>query len=179
MPTIPTHTAVAVSLGTLFPPASVPRRWWIVGAALSIVPDFDVIGFRFGVPYGDFLGHRGFTHSFACAALLSLVALRCSIEGGRRSVVWVYLFIATASHGLLDALTNGGLGIALLAPFDNRRLFFPVRPIEVSPIGMGGFFREGGAAVLASELVWVWLPSLVVAGFGVFLSQRLGRKSGT
>jgi inner membrane protein len=172
LPTVPTHAAVAVSLGTLFPRTSVPRPWWIVGAICAIVPDFDVIGFRFGVRYGDFLGHRGFTHSLVFAALLSLLALRCSIEGGRRTTVWTYLFMATASHGLLDTLTNGGLGVALLSPFDNRRFFFPVRPIEVSPIGVSGFFAQGGAVVLASELVWVWLPSLALAGIGLSWRQR-------
>ncbi|HEX4826531.1 MAG TPA: metal-dependent hydrolase [Candidatus Polarisedimenticolaceae bacterium] len=172
MPTIPTHAAAAVSIGTLFPRRLVPRRWWIVGAACAIVPDFDVIGFRFGVHYEDILGHRGFTHSLVFAALLSLVALRTSIEGGQRAAIWTYLFIAIASHGILDALTNGGLGIALLAPFDDRRIFFPVRPIEVSPIGLTGFFREGGAAVLASELLWVWLPAVLIATIGVCFVQR-------
>jgi len=175
LPTVPTHAAVAVSFGTLFPRASVPRRWWIVGATLAIVPDLDVIGFRFGVPYGDFLGHRGFTHSLTFAALLALLGLRAAIEGGRRSAVWTYLFVAAASHGILDALTDGGLGVALLSPFDTRRYFFPVRPIEVSPIGVTGFFAQGGAAVVASELIWVWLPAVATAALGGFFIQRPGR----
>lgn len=172
MPTIPTHAAVALSLGTLFPRASVPRRFWVVGAVCAIFPDFDVLGFRLGIRYGDFLGHRGFTHSLMFAALLAFAGLRCAIEGGRRSVVATYLFLAAASHGVLDAFTNGGLGVALLAPFDNRRVFFPVRPIEVSPIGVAGFFDRGGGAVLANELLWVWLPSVLIAGSGVWFVQR-------
>jgi hypothetical protein len=45
---------------------------------------------------------------------------------------WVrpYFFVVTASHGALDAMTDGGLGIAFFAPFDNTRYFFPFRPIK-------------------------------------------------
>jgi hypothetical protein len=32
----------------------------------------------------------------------------------------------TASHGMLDAMTDGGLGVAFFAPFDNARYFFPM-----------------------------------------------------
>jgi len=70
----------------------------------------------------------------------------------------------TATHGLLDALTSGGLGIALLAPFDNTRYFFAVTPIEVSPIGFRRFFSAWGARVMLSEFVWVWIPSITFAG---------------
>ena len=43
MPTILSHPAVAVALG-------VPRRLAIAAAALTILPDVDVLGFRFGIP---------------------------------------------------------------------------------------------------------------------------------
>jgi len=38
--------------------------------------------------------------------------------------LFAYLFLATASHGVLDAMTNGGLGVAFFSPFDNRRSRF-------------------------------------------------------
>ena len=79
------------------------------------------------------------------------------------------LFLLTASHGILDAFTNGGLGVALLSPFDNGRYFFPWTPIEVSPIGVRAFFSAWGLGVLKSELLWVWLP----LGIGVLLSRTL------
>lgn len=55
----------------------------------------------------------------------------------RRLVIGALVFAATASHALLDMLTDGGLGVALFVPVSNARLFFPVRPIAVSPIGAG------------------------------------------
>ena len=39
----------------------------------------------------------------------------------------LYLFLSTASHGVLDALTDGGLGVAFFSPFDQTRYFFPFR----------------------------------------------------
>jgi inner membrane protein len=73
--------------------------------------------------------------------------------------VCLYLFLATASHGVFDALTNGGRGIAFFAPFSSTRYFFPFRPIEVSPLSITRFLSERGWLVLRSELYWVWLPS--------------------
>ena len=71
----------------------------------------------------------------------------------------LYFFLSAASHGLLDALTDGGLGVALFSPFDTTRYFFPVRPVAVSPIGIREFFNEQGLVVIASELKWIWLPA--------------------
>src|SRR3954467_4277930 len=135
----------------------VPTRIWLAGIVCAALPDLDVIGFRFGVHYGDFWGHRGFTHSLIFAALVSLclVELWCKrAENGMRPAgLFVFLFLATASHGMLDAMTNGGLGVAFFSPFNNARYFFSWRPILVSPIGVSRFLSGRGLAVLESELV--------------------------
>lgn len=60
---------------------------------------------------------------------------------------------------LLDALTNGGLGVAFFSPLDDSRCFFLWRPLLVSPIGIRAFFSAWGVEVLRSELVWVWIPA--------------------
>ena len=137
-----------------------------------MAPDADVLGFRFGIHYGDFLGHRGFTHSLAFAALVALVVVSMRGSVAHRRALWLYLFVATASHGLLDAFTDGGLGVALLAPFDNTRYFFPVRPILVSPIGISSFFSQYGLSVITSEASWVWLPSAILATTGWLIRSR-------
>jgi len=132
-----------------------------------MIPDLDVIGFRFGIHYGDFWGHRGFTHSILFAALLAsavlLIGFRRAMPGPGRIPLWTYFFLATASHGLLDAMTDGGLGVAFFAPFDNDRYFLPWTPIHVSPIGAGRFFTHRGLEVLQSEFLWIWLPAAVLA----------------
>ena len=88
-------------------------------------------------------------------------------------MIFSFLFASTLSHGLLDMLTNGGLGVALFAPFDNGRYFFPYRPVEVSPLGVTNFFSRRGLHVLTSERQWVWLPSVVVSLLG-YLVRRSG-----
>jgi len=130
-----------------------------------MAPDCDVLGFRFGIHYGDLLGHRGLTHSIAFAVALSALVAAVVSKWERLvsfRVLWPYFFLATVSHGILDAFTNGGLGIAFFSPFSNHRYFFPWNPIEVSPIG-AGFFSADGLVVLASEARWIWLPSAVFA----------------
>jgi inner membrane protein len=59
-------------------------------------------------------------------------------------------------------MTDGGLGIAFFAPFDNTRYFFPFHPIKVSPIGLS-FFSARGLDVIWSELLWVCIPATIIA----------------
>jgi inner membrane protein len=69
-----------------------------------------------------------------------------------------------ASHGVLDACTNGGLGIAFFAPFSNARYFFPGRPLEVSPLSVSRFLTADGLAIFANEMQWVWAPAAAIVG---------------
>ena len=169
MPTILTHPAVALGLSPFFRRALPGKRWIAAGALLTVLPDFDTIGFVFGVRYGDLLGHRGLTHSLAFAAAAALAFSAFARE--RRGAVWLYLFLCAASHGMLDAFTDGGLGVAFFAPFDDTRYFFPWRPIEVSPIG-AGFFSARAAEVLRSELLWVLAPCAILYLGGRALARK-------
>lgn len=126
MPTVISHAVVGAALITAFPKRSVPRSLAVLGAVIAMAPDIDVIGFRFGVQYGDLLGHRGLAHSLVFAASLALVAQFAATGRIRTNLVWLYLFLATVSHGFLDAFTNGGLGVAFLSPFSNARFFSPL-----------------------------------------------------
>ena len=151
------HAIAALSIGTAFSTPKMAKRVWIAGALCSVFPDIDVIGFRLGAQYGDFWGHRGFTHSLLFAAVLAgavtLTLLRSSGIGP--GALFAYLFVATASHGLLDAMTNDGLGVAFFSPFDNQRYFLPWRPIRVSPISASRFLSPRGLAILQNECVWI------------------------
>lgn len=143
--------------------AKVPLSLIALGMAASAVPDVDVVAFKFGIAYEDALGHRGASHALLTSALLALLltplARRFEMPPVR---MFLFIFVSAASHGLLDMLTDGGLGAAVLWPFSETRYFAPVRPIEVSPIG-SGFFSKRGLEVLTSELVWIWLPLLLIA----------------
>src|SRR5881396_1611409 len=158
-----THAFTAVALTRTFSHRKRDWRFWTLAVASSILPDADVIGFAFGIEYGDLLGHRGLSHSLMFAGLWSLLVVLWEYRVVQRysGHWWAMLglfFLATASHGVLDAMTNGGLGVALFSPFDTTRFFFPWRPISVSPVGVGRFFSGQGAAIMASEIEYVWLP---------------------
>jgi inner membrane protein len=68
---------------------------------------------------------------------------------------------------VLDAFTDGGLGVAFLSPFDLERSFAPFRPIAVSPLRADSFVRQA-LTILRSEIVWIGLPSLAL---GVVLAR--------
>jgi inner membrane protein len=171
------HAVAALGIGAAFYRPNVPKLVWVGGIVCSVLPDVDVIGFRFGIHYGDFWGHRGFTHSLIFAAILAgvfAIAIARARSEIHRLRLFFYLFLVTASHGLLDAMTNGGLGVAFFSPVDNRRYFLPWRPILVSPIGMARFFSARGVAILESEILWIWVPAFVF----VLLAMTLRRVYG-
>jgi inner membrane protein len=89
-----------------------------------------------------------------------------------------YLFLVTASHGALDAMTNGGLGGAFFSPFNNARYFLPWRPILVSPISFGRFFSPQTPAILTSEFLWIWIPAGLLAALSVDVAGNQGRDKG-
>ena len=157
------HVAVAYALGkTRMPHYQTSRFWWLT-VLCCLLPDLDVVGFFVGIPYEHMWGHRGFTHSIVFAFLVGMVVAplaspRGSYETRPYLVSALYFALVTLSHGILDAFTDGGLGIAFFAPFDSTRYFFPWRPILVSPIGIAQFFSEWGMSVLLSEFFWIGLP---------------------
>jgi inner membrane protein len=170
VPTTPTHALAGVALAAALAPAPAPPWYYALAAALALLPDADVVAFPLGIPYRSRFGHRGLSHSLFLAALAALVA--AAATAGALGVLWwrlsLTLVAVTASHTLLDAMTDGGLGVALFAPFDDRRYFLPWRPVRVSPIGLGVFSRWGLRALL-SEVVWVWLPLAALVGLSSLL----------
>ncbi|MFH1707151.1 MAG: metal-dependent hydrolase [Planctomycetota bacterium] len=158
-----THAVTAAVACTALNRDARPRRLWPVAIALAVLPDADVISFPLGIDYGSFFGHRGFFHSifFALVAATAAYLLFMRSNGKLRWPAGIaFLTVIAASHGILDACTNGGCGIALLSPFDATRYFFPWTPIPVSPIGLGAFLFDDGAMVILWEAIIVWLPLL-------------------
>ena len=111
------HIAVGMAAARFESPAPAATRpsaaAMVFWSALSFLPDADVIGFGFGIAYGDPWGHRGATHSLLFALTLGVlvgVGARYFNRPALRTGVLAALVVA--SHGLLDTLTNGGGGIA-------------------------------------------------------------------
>jgi inner membrane protein len=188
LPTIVGHALVgwaAVQKAAPRPAKTELKLLGLVAAFLAMLPDVDAIGFALGIPYGSKLGHRGFTHSLFFAvvsAALGLAFSRWQLKRRGLAVpglrAFLLLFVAAASHPLLDMLTDGGLGVALFAPVTWGRYFLPLRPVPVSAIGVDGdtgFVLAWEAVLLApialgallakrAERRWLrWLPLAAVA----------------
>ncbi len=173
MATILTHAVVGSALAPLAPAGVSRVRLACALAVVSVLPDLDVLAFRLGIPYQHPLGHRGFSHSLLFAALLAALVARFEFKAiAAWSRPWwrlfFVLFVATASHGILDAFTNGGLGIGFLIPFSTERFFAPVRPLPVSPIGVD----RSIVGILGIEVLYVWLPVLALLGAFLFANRR-------
>ena len=162
MATILTHPIIPLTCGLccnlLLGKQQISRPLLLLGMFCAIVPDFDVIAFKLGIAYESAFGHRGISHSLLFAAVLGAVAalFHKKLDGSAWQT-WCFISFATASHGMLDALTTGGLGVEFFWPVSLERYFFPWQFIAVSPIGLR-FLSERGWLVVQSELLTVWLP---------------------
>jgi inner membrane protein len=131
---------------------------------LAMLPDADVIGFSFGISYGAPWGHRGAMHSLTFALIVTAAVVAVARRAGAPALrTFLCVAFVTLSHGLLDTLTNGGLGCALLWPFSNHRFFAPFTPIPVAPIGLYMFSGRGLYVVMCELLLFA--PFFLYATF--------------
>lgn len=170
------HAAVSLALGQTGITRRMSWQLLLAGIILSILPDADSIGFRYGIAYGSFWGHRGFSHSIVFALLVSGMFQQLFFKQGKSTGeqirIVLFLFLSCVSHSLLDAMTTGGLGVAFFSPFDNRRYFFPFRPIRVSPVNVHEFFTGRGLNVIKSEAIWIGIPCLLIMVSGIMMKRR-------
>jgi inner membrane protein len=155
-----------VGAGVAMPAAEFPAlrgvmpRWAIAVTAglFAVAPDLDTpLMFALDISHGSLFAHRGFFHT-----PFFLILLVCAVAVGTiRGPAWRWMAIvwagAAVTHPLLDMLTDGGSGVMLLFPFSTERLFFPWRPIRVSPLTIGRFFGCAG------EILWSELPFCAAA----------------
>ncbi len=188
------HAFVAAALAIAAPPSVSNTSFVALLCAASVAPDLDVLAFAIGIPYESALGHRGFTHSIPFAAALAVCVWIFDQRKRRRlglqhqsngplsttNRLWRsgLVFAAVASHGLLDAATDGGLGVGFWIPFDSTRHFLPWRPIPVSPIGIEAFISERGLAILTVEMRWIWAPTAATFLGVLYLRRRLAARAG-
>jgi inner membrane protein len=162
MPTIISHAAVPLALGVGVGGKRIPRPLLFAAMTAAMLPDADVILFRFGATYDSVWAHRGFSHSLGFAIVLGLIAAAFFRRSVPALAAFAFVAFAAASHGLLDMLTNGGHGVAYLWPATARRYFFDWRPIQVSPLAASRFMTRA-ARIAGTELLWIWVPAIVVA----------------
>lgn len=184
MPTIFSHAIVPAAIALGLGKKTIPRPLLYAGLIVSVLPDADCGTFAMGIPYESQFGHRGFMHSLvfaaAMAALWTWRNMEFNVDGNtvKRWVVFAYLFVSMASHGVLDMLTDGGKGVALFWPFSDARLFFPETPIPVSNIGLS-FLSERSLNVLKGEFIIIWLPCLTLGAIAFGLRKLLTKENKT
>ena len=171
------HALTAYTIGKVGNPKLSPLKLSLLLMFCAVIPDADVIMFSFGYSYMHPLGHRGFTHSILFAFLLAFVVRAIFYRNvpyfSKQGVVLFFLFLlATLSHSLLDACTNGGRGVGFFIPFENSRHFFSWRPILVSPLGAGNFFSKWGWRVVQNEALFIGLPCLIILTVNYFLRTK-------
>src|SRR5215475_4740420 len=165
MPTVFTHGAIGFTAMRLVFGAASDRRLLLAAILLPMAPDTDALLAPW-IPYSHPFGHRGFTHSLFFGALIGMGAAALAVRrkwGHSFTKLAIFFAAITASHGLFDAMTNGGLGVAFFAPFDNSRYFLPWRPIPVSPISAAGLITARGLRVVRWEFALFWLFAIAAA----------------
>ncbi len=170
MPMVPSHAIAGLTVGII---ASRDRWLWIAAALCAALPDADVLLMHYAdVAYEDPWGHRGISHGLPFAAALAAL-VGCSLFPGRRWRASLVIFFATASQGVLDAMTDGGLGVAFFSPFSYERFFLPWRPIPVAPLSVEAAFTASAVRLWLWEIAFVWGPCLGLLGL-----LRLVRRGG-
>jgi inner membrane protein len=179
MPSIFAHAVAGAAVGSALAPPRSTRPVWIAAALCAALPDIDALGRPFGsLRYEAILGgHRGFTHSVPFAAVLAALitwgVFRQPRWNGVRPRLWATFFIATVSHGIFDALSTIGNGVAFWAPFSWTHYEFGWQPL--GDIGPGPRGPERLLSILGNELLWVGLPALIVMAIARFI-RRSPRK---
>ena len=141
---------VASTVVTLVAPRPTSRRLLAAITIAAAAVDLDAVGRPFG--RGDVAwlgGHRTLTHSLTFALVLGVAIGFAAWLGSdrRRWGTWgLVAACAIATHGLLDAMTTYGGGVAFLAPWSWARYKFAWQPLSgVWP-----------------EVLGLWLPSVAL-----------------
>jgi inner membrane protein len=177
-----THGIVGYTIARICVRKPVNPLFWVFAFLAPMLPDLDRLGQKYyGIPYQSCFGHRGAFHSifvafFAAMFLLLIFKIFTRTQGFKlnKDCFWAF-FLGISSHPMLDALTNGGLGVAVFWPLNCNRYFFPIRPLEVSPLNLDRFLDQG-IFIMKNEFYYVWIPCLVILLLDYFF-QRFSKRT--
>jgi len=121
------HAASIIGLKQLFPNKTFGKKVLLIGIVSSILPDVDVLAYKFGIIYPSILAHRGLTHSILFAFIWAVLVLFIFHRKEKQHyfILMFFYFLCSTSHGILDAMTTGGDGITFFLPFTTERYFLP------------------------------------------------------
>jgi inner membrane protein len=178
MPMTTTHALLPIAAAVAVAGRPVPWRLVAIAAVAAAAPDVDGLFKHFlGVPPNSIYGHRGAAHSLFVALAAGLLATFFHRRLGVRPLTaGVVVAAAMASHGLLDMMTDSGLGVAYLWPVSSNRLFADWRwihssPVQLRHIRLDGWFR------FKSEVLQLILPmfglAIAIRGTRALLRRKI------
>lgn len=175
MPLPITHALVPVAAAFAMAKRSVRWKLVFIAALASAAPDFDAFSFTiWRIPETAIYGHRGAMHSLFVAFMLgTLTAFFHRPLRVRPLIAALVVGAATASHGMLDMMTDYGSPVAYFWPVSSDRFFAVWRPIHSGPLEYRYLVTEG-VPRLRSELEQLILPM-----FAIGLLVQLLRKGGS
>ena len=83
------------------------------------------------------------------------------VQGWADSLLAV-LTVSLLSHSLLDSVTTGGRALAGCGRGQMNAFSLPRQVIKVAPFALSRYTTPYGHQVIISELMWVWLPGMVL-----------------
>ncbi|HEY8073155.1 MAG TPA: metal-dependent hydrolase, partial [Labilithrix sp.] len=146
-----------------------PRRRIALAALFCACwPDLDIATYALELRPPDEFAHGGATHSIYAAAAAALLVTGIAFDDlgiftrAWRRVAW-FLFGAALSHPLLDMLTAGDAGVALLWPFTDARAHLPWKLLPSTELGFDEYLSFWGLLTIANEVLYVVVPIAIVA----------------
>lgn len=139
-----TQAALGAAIGEAVLGKKIGNKGMLLGAAVATLPDLDVIFLPLFDQVQRISIHRGYSHSILGVLLLSLVLTWLFSKWKKLGDVsrqrwFVFAFLATFTHILLDAFTT--FGTQLFLPFTDYRVAFDsitiIDPIYTLPLLVG------------------------------------------
>ena len=112
--------------------------------------------------------------SLLAAGLLTWLISRLikNIDHVGSRFLMILFAMVIASHGILDAMTDAGLGVMLLSPFSHERFFLPWRPFYAPPIRMCDLSLYHLQLIIRSETPILLSCSVFAVIFMLLIRQR-------
>jgi inner membrane protein len=122
-----THIILGAAIGEAVLGKKMGRKAMLWGAFADTIPDFDVFDSPCVTPAQQLMIHRGITHSFLFAIVLSLllgwVFNKCFKKTNVSKNEWTLLFfLGMFTHDIIDSMTSYGTG--WFEPFSSYRVSF-------------------------------------------------------
>ena len=157
-----THIALGALLGEAVAGKKLGKKTLILGAVAQSIPDIDFLAAFWLSPSENLLAHRGYTHSFLFAALITpLLAFLATKWNKTKSLSWrawiFFIGLQLSIHLIIDSFNAYGIG--WMEPFSHHRfsynLIFVADPFFSIPLGLAAFALIILKVDHSSRMAWI------------------------